>query len=206
MTRLAGGSGAARPASGLLAIAAVLATLLVMGPAWAQDGDEFSIVFPQPDPRTHFIDDFGAPRRGHRHQGIDLIGEKLMPVVAVADGTVERLAWHRSAGYYIVLRHADGWTSTYMHLNNDRPGADRGRAGSESAYLPGIEEGAAVRAGQQIAWVGDSGNAEWSVPHTHFELAHHGRVVNPYPYLVAAWERLLEEWAAARRGSLTAVR
>lgn len=129
-----------------------------------------------------------------------------MPVVAVADGTVERLAWHWSAGYYIVLRHADDWTSTYMHLNNDRSEADRGRGGPEVAYGPRIEEGVAVRAGQQIGWVGDSGNAEWTAPHTHFELAHHGRVVNPYPYLVAAWERLLEEWAAARRESLTAIR
>jgi murein DD-endopeptidase MepM/ murein hydrolase activator NlpD len=196
----------ARVASGLLAALAALATLLVMGPARAQDGDGFSIVFPQPDPRTTFIDDFGAPRSGHRHQGIDLMGEKLMPVVAVADGSVERLAWHSSAGYYIVLRHEGDWTSSYMHLNNDLPGADRNRGGSEVAYVPGIEVGMAVRAGQQIAWVGDSGNAEWTAPHTHFELAHHGRVVNPYPYLVAAWERLLEEWAEARRESLTGIR
>jgi peptidoglycan LD-endopeptidase LytH len=196
----------ARAASGLLVMVSALATLLVMGPAWAQDGDEFSIVFPQPDPRTHFIDDFGAPRRGHRHQGIDLMGEKLMPVVAVADGSVERLAWHGSAGYYIVLRHDGDWTSTYMHLNNDLPGADRGRGGSEVALVPGIEEGLTVRAGQQIAWVGDSGNAEGTAPHTHFELAQNGRVVNPYPYLVAAWERLLEEWAAARIEGLTAIR
>jgi murein DD-endopeptidase MepM/ murein hydrolase activator NlpD len=44
-------------------------------------------------------------------------------------------------------------------------------------------------AGQQIAWVGDSGNAEWTGSHTHFEIAYEGREIDPYPFLKDAFLR-----------------
>lgn len=46
-----------------------------------------------------------------------------------------------------------------------------------------------VAAGQFIAYVGDSGNAEWTGSHTHFELHRNERPINPYRYLVEAYDR-----------------
>ncbi|NIQ53493.1 MAG: peptidoglycan DD-metalloendopeptidase family protein, partial [Gammaproteobacteria bacterium] len=82
-----------------------------------------------------------------------------------------------------------GWESWYIHLNNDTPGTDDGRAGNGEIFGPGIEEGAFVRAGQVIGYVGDSGNAEGTHPHTHFELYQWGELVDPGPFLVDAFER-----------------
>jgi hypothetical protein len=113
-------------------------------------------------------------------------------VRAVADGVVETLRSGPRSGYYVRLVHEGGWESWYMHLNNDTPGTDDGRGGDEAAYAEGLDVGDVVEAGQVIAYVGDSGNAEWTGPHTHFELHVGGRAVNPYAYLVAAEERSAE--------------
>lgn len=135
---------------------------------------------------NHYSDTFGAPRSGGRtHEGIDIMAAKMTPVVAVADGTV---GWmHDEQGgncCAMALNHDDGWTSWYIHLNNDTPGTDDGQGWG---FAPGIETGVHVRAGQLIGWVGDSGNAEWTASHLHFELHEPGNVViNPYPSLLDA--------------------
>jgi hypothetical protein len=81
----------------------------------------------------------------------------------------------------------------YIHLNNDTPGTDDGAGGPEAAYAPGLAVGDFVAAGDVIGFTGDSGNAESRVAHTHFELQHNDRYLNPYPYLRAAQDRRLRE-------------
>jgi peptidoglycan hydrolase-like protein with peptidoglycan-binding domain len=84
----------------------------------------------------------------------------------------------------LVLRHDDGWESWYIHLNNDTVGTDDGKAWG---VAPDIRPGVRVKAGQLIGWVGDSGNAEFTPPHLHFELRDpSGQVVNPFSALMAA--------------------
>jgi murein DD-endopeptidase MepM/ murein hydrolase activator NlpD len=182
----------------LAIVAVAVACSGLANPASALAGtDGFALTyFPNTDVATHFTNDWGDTRSGgRRHQGIDLFGEKHTPIVAVSDGFIIAIGDGDRSGYYVRIEHRDGWESWYMHLNNDTPGTDDGAGGAELAYAPGLRVGMYVAAGTVVGYVGDSGNAEESSSHTHFELHHDGRAVNPYPYLAAAhhrWMRFLE--------------
>ncbi len=139
---------------------------------------------------------FGDDRDGGErlHQGVDLFAPKLTPVVAIADGTVIWTGRERCCN--VGIRHADGWTSYYIHLNNDRYGSDDGRG---TGIRPGLQVGDRVEAGQVIGWVGDSGNAEDTPSHLHFELRDpDGVPVDPLPSLQAALEE--PEWPGMGTG------
>jgi murein DD-endopeptidase MepM/ murein hydrolase activator NlpD len=121
---------------------------------------------------------FGAPRRGHSHQGHDLAAAEGTPVVAPWAGTVETVQYQaRGAGHYLVLDGAgEDRDYVFMHLR------DRSVR---------VAAGQAVRAGQQLAEVGNTGSS--TGPHLHFEIwvgGWHagGAPIDPLP--------LLREWAA----------
>jgi murein DD-endopeptidase MepM/ murein hydrolase activator NlpD len=122
-----------------------------------------------------FTDDYGAPRAGTGwHHGNDLFADTGTPVVAVADGTLSRIGINTLGGNRLWLTDDRGNTFYYAHL---------------SAYAPEALEGARVRAGQVIAFVGNTGQAITTPPHLHFEVhPGDGDSVDPYPYL-RAWER-----------------
>ena len=146
--------------------------------------------FPNETSNVRFSDTWGASRSGgRRHTGTDIMSPKGTWVVAVDDGIVGRLDWNRLSGWNVMIRHADGWTSHYLHLNNDTAGTDDGEGGEETAFAEGLEVGSFVRAGEVIGFVGDSGNAEDSGSHTHFELHLDGKKINPYPFLEEAMNR-----------------
>ncbi len=143
----------------------------------------YRMVFPIAGPRT-VLSVFGAERDGgeRTHKGVDLAAPKLTPVVAVKDGTVVRL---NRAGVSVVVKHDDGWSSWYVHLNDDTFGTDDGLG---VGILPGLEVGSRVSAGQVIGWIGDSGNAERTPPHLHFELrTPWGEAIDPLRSLRASW-------------------
>jgi putative cell wall-binding protein len=121
--------------------------------------------------RVSFSDTFGAPRTGHTHAGQDLMGAKMTPLVATVDGVVTQLTIPEpSYGYALVIRGDDGWTYHYLHINNDTPGTDDGRAPLDKVFGPGITKGSRVMAGQLVAFLGDSGNAV--NPMASLEAAH----------------------------------
>lgn len=192
----------------VLVSAAVLVVASIGAPAGAADysvvpgfqleaalqvpADELHLVFPQDATVTWFHSTFLAGKPdGRRHMGNDLMAPKLTPVYAAADGVVIRMSVTPRAGATVMLRHRAGWETWYMHLNNDNPNTDDGRAPRDLMFAPDLEVGDFVAAGDLIGFVGDSGNAEGTEPHTHFEMHRNGRTVNPYPYLVAAYERAL---------------
>jgi hypothetical protein len=146
-----------------------------------------SIVFPVQGGAT-FSDDFGDARSGHLHEGNDLIAPKMTPILAARGGTIiEAPTTEPSYGYTISIAGDDGYRYNYLHINNDTPGTDDGAGGPQYAYAPGIAPGVTVTQGQHIAWVGDSGNAEATVSHLHFEIrVADGSAIDPYPYLNAA--------------------
>ena len=182
----------------LVAITVLISTLLVVPaqPAAASTSDlPFVMRFPQETDVTVMHDDFGAARSGgRRHTGNDLMAPKMTQVYAVGPGVVETVAYSSNAGRYVVIRHRNGWTTTYIHLNNDNPGTDDGVADWSLTVARRVKEGRRVKAGQLIGWVGDSGNAEWTGSHTHFEIAHDGVEQDPHPYLVEAYARDHEDY------------
>jgi hypothetical protein len=147
-----------------------------------------SITFPVLDGAS-LRDDFGDPRSGGRtHEGNDLFAAKHHPLVAAVDGYVQYVVYPQASyGYSVGLVDADGYRYHYLHINNDSLGTDSGNGGPKLAYAPGITAGAPVFKGQLIGWVGDSGNAERTSPHLHFEIRDRdGDPINPYPSLVRA--------------------
>jgi hypothetical protein len=124
------------------------------------------------------VSSFGADRSDHQHAGNDIAAASLTPVVAAASG---RVSWIAPECCALAIRHDDGWTTWYIHLNNDTFGTDDGRGWG---IAPGLAVDTPVVAGQIIGWVGDSGNAEDSQPHLHFELRDpSGTAVDPAPSL-----------------------
>ena len=146
---------------------------------YGQDVD-YTLVFPVAG-TNNFGDHFWSARGSGEHHAVDIMANKMTPVVAVASGTVQ---WVGSRCCTLRIKHDDGWSSSYIHLNNDTPGTDDGQG---RGIAPGISKGTRVIAGQLIGWVGDSGNAEGTASHLHFELIDpHGVNVDPYLALRAA--------------------
>jgi Peptidase family M23 len=148
------------------------------------------IIFPVVG-QVSYVDDFGAPRSGGAHQGNDLMSTKKSPAVAAESGTVKYWTTSRSAGCMLYLYGESGTIYYYIHLNNDRTmrNDNRGKCVQGVAYA--VKNGARVAAGQQIGYVGDSGDANGGMSHLHFEVhPGGGKAVSPYAYLQKAYKLL----------------
>ena len=134
---------------------------------------------------------FGDPRAQGSHEGIDIEGVPWRtPVVAAEAGKVKWWTTSARAGCMLYLYGKSGTTYLYIHLNNDLTEASEDKGGCKLGVAFAVEDGAKVTAGEQIGYVGDSGDAEGN-HHLHFEVhPGDGPAVNPYPYLNAG-ERLL---------------
>jgi hypothetical protein len=155
------------------------------------------IIFPVVG-QVQYIDDFGAPRPGGAHQGNDLMSAKRSPAVAAEAGTVKYWTTSRSAGCMLYLYGVSGTIYYYIHLNNDltTKNDNRGKCVRGVAYT--VKNGARVVAGQQIGYVGDSGDADGGASHLHFEVhPGGGHAVSPYPHLQKAYKLLFAAKAGA---------
>lgn len=149
------------------------------------------IVFPVAGPVVYW-DGWGQCREvdcSRLHIGVDIVGERLQPILAAEDGVITGIVEnHRTAGWGLRLDGASGWQYRYYHLNNDTPGTDDGLVPAEWVLAPGVGLDSKVVAGQVIGWMGDSGNAETSAPHLHFEIRRPEtqEPINPFPSVKAA--------------------
>jgi hypothetical protein len=147
---------------------------------------------------VQYVDDFGAPRGTGVHQANDIMAKKRSPAVAAESGKVKYWTSSAPAGCMLYLYGDSGTTYYYIHLNNDLTlqNDNRGKCVKGVAYA--VNNGAKVAAGQQIGYVGDSGDANGGNAHLHFELhPGGGRAVSPYPYLQKAYKLLF----AAKAGT-----
>lgn len=172
------------------------------GDAQAEDSytEAVDITFPA-SPSVKFTDDYHQPRSGGRvHRATDLMGPKGTMLYAARAGTVCFMTGYDkvppSYGVMLTICGDDGRKYDYIHINNDTPGTDDAQGGPEFAFSPGLHRGGTVERGQWIATMGDSGNAESTAPHLHFEIEDPTIVDpygtnqrNPYKSLTAALER-----------------
>jgi hypothetical protein len=184
-------------ARGVLFFAALLG--LAAGTARASQSGKppAHIIFPVVGD-VQYVDDFGAPRPGGPHQGNDLLAAKKSPAVAAEAGKVKYWTTSRSAGCMLYLYGQSGTTYEYVHLNNDLTMRDDNRGKCVRGVAYAVKNGARVAAGEQIGYVGDSGDADGAHPHLHFEVhPNGGKAADPYPYLQSAYKLLF----AAKAGS-----
>jgi murein DD-endopeptidase MepM/ murein hydrolase activator NlpD len=148
-------------------------------------------VFPVYGP-VQFSDTFGAARADVSwHHGDDIFAPLGSPILAVADGTLFSVGWNRIGGNRIWLRDREGNYFYYAHL---------------AAFTTLAVDGAKVRAGDVIGFVGNTGDAAGTPYHLHFEihpvtllgLGYDG-AVNPTSYLLR-WQRARDLEAAAPAG------
>src|SRR3954451_22609997 len=141
----------------------------------APSGLAIPVVGVKPD---QLVDTFDAARgAGRRHDAIDIMAAEGTPVIAAADGTIEKLFNSVRGGTTVYERSTDQkWIYYYAHL---------------SAYAPGLHEGEQVRRAQVTPRVAHTGDAAAAGPHLHFAINQmapgehwwNGTPINPYPLL-----------------------
>lgn len=120
-----------------------------------------------PVPTGQFRSGFGARRHPilgyvRMHTGVDWSAPVGTPILAAGNGVVEKAGWAGGYGRQTIIRHANGYETSYNH---------------QSAIAKGVKPGAKVRQGQVIGFVGASGLATGA--HLHYELIVNGTKVDP---------------------------
>ena len=127
------------------------------------------------------IANYGDPRGGgtRSHEGQDLIAPRWSPVVSPTEAVVINITDGDSSGLTVYTANPGGERFAYMHLE----------------YIPDyLEEGDRLQVGDLIGFNGDSGNAQGTVTHVHFEIRDNGPT-DPYP-------RLTKEFSDERKAEI----
>ena len=107
--------------------------------------------------RDELRDTFNEMRgSSRRHEALDVLAPRNTPILAVEDGTIGRLFLSDAGG--ITIYQFDPTTSyVYYYAHLER-------------YADGLKEGAAIKRGQVLGYVGTTGNAPRNTPHLHFAI------------------------------------
>jgi len=96
------------------------------------------------------------------HRGVDFAAPRGTPVMAAGDGVVEFAGRNGAYGRYLRIRHNSSYKTAYAHLKS---------------FRRGVRNGARVKQGQIVAYVGTTGRS--TGPHLHYEVHLGGKQVNP---------------------------
>jgi len=109
---------------------------------------------------------YGDPRTGHSHIGLDIMAPEGTPVVSPTDAVVTGMGVWSGAGNYVQTAAPGGERFVYMHLSE----------------FADIEEGDVLKVGDVVGYVGHTGNAVATAPHLHFEIHDQDdETSDPYP-------------------------
>ncbi|MDD8020514.1 MAG: peptidoglycan DD-metalloendopeptidase family protein [Acidobacteriota bacterium] len=123
------------------------------------------------------------------HYGVDFAAPIGTPVQATADGVVTFGGWNGGAGRMVKIKHNHFYETMYLHL---------------SRLATGIYQGARVKGGQIIGYVGSSG--ESTGPHLDYRLLYHGRYVNPVGWKFQPAEPLPEKYRSLFNQQVTDIK
>jgi murein DD-endopeptidase MepM/ murein hydrolase activator NlpD len=123
-------------------------------------------------------DTFDQPRRGGRHEAIDIMAPRGTRVLAAADGRVVKLFTSKPGGLTVYqFDPSERYAYYYAHLDR---------------YADGLKEGMVLHRGDLIGYVGSTGDADPNAPHLHFAVFAltpekqwwKGTPIDPFPLLV----------------------
>lgn len=120
-----------------------------------------------PVPNGRFTSGFGGRRHPilgytRMHTGVDWAAPRGTPIIASGNGVVEEAGWSGGYGRQTIIRHANGYKTSYSH---------------QHAIAEGVVAGARIRQGQVIGYVGSTGLSSGN--HLHYELMVNGTKVDP---------------------------
>ena len=120
-----------------------------------------------PVPTGKFRSGFGMRRHpilrySKMHWGVDWSAPRGTPIIAPGNGVITKAGWASGYGKQTVIRHPNGYETSYSH---------------QSRFAKGIQEGARVRQGQVIGYIGTTGLS--TGPHLHYEMKVNGNRVDP---------------------------
>jgi murein DD-endopeptidase MepM/ murein hydrolase activator NlpD len=102
---------------------------------------------------------------GRMHKGVDFSASNGTPIYAAGDGVVKFAGWKNGYGKFVIVKHGNGLSTAYGHA---------------SKFAAGLKEGAKVKQGDVIAYVGSTGHA--TGPHLHYEIRVNDKQVNPLEF------------------------
>jgi murein DD-endopeptidase MepM/ murein hydrolase activator NlpD len=129
-------------------------------------------------PFARLSDTFDQPRGTERHhEALDIMAPKGTKVIAAADGKVAKLFTSKPGGLTVYqFDPSEKYAYYYAHLDK---------------YADGLQEGAQIKRGDVIGYVGVTGNSDPNAPHLHFAVFEltpekqwwKGTPINPYPLM-----------------------
>ena len=135
------------------------------------------LAFPVKGYERALRDNFDEKRGTAPHEALDIMAPRGTPVVAADNGTIARL-FKSVPGGLTIYQFDESGALAYYYAHLDR-------------YAEGLREGAKVRRGEVIGYVGSTGNARADAPHLHFTVFAlgsdrkwwRGRAINPHAAL-----------------------
>ena len=103
------------------------------------------------------VSSFDDARGSRRHEAIDILAPRSTEVLSVEDGRIVKL-FTSAAGGLTIYQYDPSETYVYYYAHLDR-------------YASSLKEGAIVRKGDVIGFVGTTGNAPEGTPHLHFAIS-----------------------------------
>ncbi len=124
-------------------------------------------------PLTALTPNFGDDRDGgaRSHEGLDIMAPKGAPIISPTEAVVIRTGNGSGSGKYVTTANPGGENFVYMHLDEVL-----------------VKAGQVLKPGALIGYVGNTGNAQATVPHLHFEIRKSRKALDPF-------ERITKEYS-----------